>query len=129
MHTDQTKPDQTNPNTSSPKNIKINPNPNPNPNPQQESTVHTETLDAVTRYLGLGSYAQWDEETRMSWLNTELTAKRPLLQHVRSVLRFYGLFVYVHVCMCVRPLSQHVRCGMRVASHAAINPQTPITNP
>lgn len=46
---------------------------------RQESTVHTETLDAVTRYLGLGSYAQWDEETRMSWLNTELTAKRPLL--------------------------------------------------
>ncbi len=44
--------------------------------------MHTETLDAVTRYLGLGSYAQWDEETRMSWLNTELTAKRPLLPHV-----------------------------------------------
>jgi phosphoenolpyruvate carboxylase len=46
---------------------------------RQESTVHTETLDAITRYLGLGSYAQWDEDTRMSWLNTELTAKRPLL--------------------------------------------------
>lgn len=44
--------------------------------------MHTETLDAITRYLGLGSYAQWDEETRMSWLNTELTAKRPLLPHV-----------------------------------------------
>lgn len=53
---------------------------------RQESTVHTETLDAVTRYLGLGSYAQWDEETRMSWLNTELTAKRPLLPHVRRLV-------------------------------------------
>lgn len=36
-------------------------------------------MDAVTRYLGVGSYAQWDEETRQSWLLTELQGKRPLL--------------------------------------------------
>jgi hypothetical protein len=66
---------------------------------RQESTVHTETLDAITRYLGLGSYAQWDEETRMSWLNTELTAKRPLLQHVRAFVGacfFIVLYIWVH---------------------------------
>ena len=40
------------------------------------------TMDAVTRYLGIGSYEQWDEDTRMSWLNTELTAKRPLIHKV-----------------------------------------------
>jgi|EP00624_Nannochloropsis_granulata_P003040 phosphoenolpyruvate carboxylase len=54
---------------------------------RQESTVHTETLDAITRYLGLGSYAQWDEDTRMSWLNTELTAKRPLLPKEQPLAR------------------------------------------
>lgn len=36
-------------------------------------------MDAITRYLGVGSYAQWDEETRQSWLLTELQGKRPLL--------------------------------------------------
>lgn len=45
----------------------------------QESTRHTEAMDAITRYLGVGSYAQWDEETRQSWLLTELQGKRPLL--------------------------------------------------
>eukprot|EP00903_Cladosiphon_okamuranus_P012924 g12067.t1 len=46
---------------------------------RQESTRHTEAMDAITRYLGVGSYAQWDEETRQSWLLTELQGKRPLL--------------------------------------------------
>ncbi|CAM9480372.1 unnamed protein product, partial [Ectocarpus sp. 12 AP-2014] len=45
----------------------------------QESTRHTEAMDAITRYLGVGSYAQWDETTRQSWLLTELQGKRPLL--------------------------------------------------
>ncbi|CAB1120385.1 unnamed protein product [Ectocarpus sp. CCAP 1310/34] len=46
---------------------------------RQESTRHTEAMDAITRYLGVGSYAQWDETTRQSWLLTELQGKRPLL--------------------------------------------------
>lgn len=71
--------------------------------------MHTETLDAVTRYLGLGSYAQWDEETRMSWLNTELTAKRPLLPHVRAWVAACSLSWHVvDPCMqrgtCLTPL-------------------------
>eukprot|EP00595_Chromulina_sp_UTEXLB2642_P002938 CAMPEP_0196764744 /NCGR_PEP_ID=MMETSP1095-20130614/6774_1 /TAXON_ID=96789 ORGANISM="Chromulina nebulosa, Strain UTEXLB2642" /NCGR_SAMPLE_ID=MMETSP1095 /ASSEMBLY_ACC=CAM_ASM_000446 /LENGTH=748 /DNA_ID=CAMNT_0042121099 /DNA_START=563 /DNA_END=2809 /DNA_ORIENTATION=+ len=46
---------------------------------RQESTRHSEALDAITRYLGIGSYLQWDEITRRNWLSTELSSKRPLL--------------------------------------------------
>ena len=28
---------------------------------RQESTRHTEVMDAITRYLGIGSYAEWGE--------------------------------------------------------------------
>nr|AIT70053.1 phosphoenolpyruvate carboxylase [Sargassum henslowianum]AIT70055.1 phosphoenolpyruvate carboxylase [Sargassum vachellianum] len=51
---------------------------------RQESTRHTEALDAITRYLGVGSYAQWDEKTRQSWLLMELQSKRPLLPRLGS---------------------------------------------
>lgn len=46
---------------------------------RQESTRHTEALDAITRYLGIGSYSQWDESTKLSWLQKELSNKRPLI--------------------------------------------------
>ncbi|KAG5177202.1 phosphoenolpyruvate carboxylase [Tribonema minus] len=46
---------------------------------RQESVRHSEALDAITRWLGVGSYLQWDEETRTTWLLTELNSKRPLL--------------------------------------------------
>ena len=45
---------------------------------REESTKHTETLDAITRWLGIGSYAEWDEPARLSWLQSELSSKRPL---------------------------------------------------
>lgn len=47
---------------------------------RQESSRHTEALDAVTRYLGIGAYAQWDEPTRINWLQNELSGKRPLFR-------------------------------------------------
>ena len=31
---------------------------------RQESTRHTEVMDAITTYLGMGSYASWDEVSR-----------------------------------------------------------------
>jgi phosphoenolpyruvate carboxylase len=46
---------------------------------RQESGRHTEALDAITRYLGIGSYAQWDEMTRRNWLQNELASRRPLM--------------------------------------------------
>lgn len=46
---------------------------------RQESSVHTEALDAITRSTGLGSYAEWDEETRIAFLERELSGARPLV--------------------------------------------------
>ncbi len=46
---------------------------------RQESTRHTETLDAITRYLELGSYASWPEEKRLEFLVEELQSRRPLI--------------------------------------------------
>jgi phosphoenolpyruvate carboxylase len=45
---------------------------------REESTKHTEALDAITRWLGIGSYREWSEEARINWLTTELGGKRPL---------------------------------------------------
>lgn len=47
---------------------------------RQESTRHTEALDAITKHLGIGSYAEWDEPTKLSWLQAELSSKRPLIR-------------------------------------------------
>ena len=57
---------------------------------RQESTRHTEALDAITKHLGIGSYAEWDEATRISWLQSEITNKRPLIR--RSVWKDSELF-------------------------------------
>jgi phosphoenolpyruvate carboxylase len=47
---------------------------------RQESDKHEDALDAVTRFLGLGRYAQWDEQTKLNWLTQQLASKRPLLR-------------------------------------------------
>eukprot|EP01112_Ceratiomyxa_fruticulosa_P013920 TRINITY_DN3947_c0_g1_i1.p1 TRINITY_DN3947_c0_g1~~TRINITY_DN3947_c0_g1_i1.p1 ORF type:complete len:717 (+),score=157.28 TRINITY_DN3947_c0_g1_i1:238-2388(+) len=48
---------------------------------RQEATRHTEVLDAITQYLGIGSYEQWDENTRVKFLINELQSRRPLIPH------------------------------------------------
>jgi phosphoenolpyruvate carboxylase len=60
---------------------------------RQESDRHTQVLDTVTQYLGLGSYEEWDEEKRLQFLVQELASKRPLIpkdlpcsENVREVL-------------------------------------------
>lgn len=50
---------------------------------REESTKHTLALDAVTRWLGIGSYAEWDETARLAWLQSELSNKRPLFPQAR----------------------------------------------
>ena len=45
---------------------------------RQESTRHTEALDAITRYLDLGPYREWPEEKRQQWLLEQLAGRRPL---------------------------------------------------
>jgi phosphoenolpyruvate carboxylase len=47
---------------------------------REESTRHTEALDAITRWLGIGSYKEWDEEARLSFLQSEIASKRPLFR-------------------------------------------------
>ncbi|KAL8153903.1 hypothetical protein V2J09_011663 [Rumex salicifolius] len=46
---------------------------------RQESTRHSEALDAVTKYLGIGTYSEWDEDKKIEFLVTELKGKRPLI--------------------------------------------------
>ncbi|KAM0827357.1 hypothetical protein ACQ4PT_068251 [Festuca glaucescens] len=45
---------------------------------RQESGRHAEALDAVTSYLDLGIYSEWDEEKKLDFLTRELKGKRPL---------------------------------------------------
>ena len=76
---------------------------------RQESDRHAEALDAITRYLGLGSYLAWDESAKIAWLEAELVSKRPLIpdlaslaasKNVTEVLEtFYVLATLPHECM------------------------------
>ncbi|KAI8477117.1 MAG: phosphoenolpyruvate carboxylase-domain-containing protein [Monoraphidium minutum] len=63
---------------------------------RQESTRHRDTIDAITTYLGYGSYNEWDEERKIEWLTEELATKRPLIpadmpmsDEVREVLETF----------------------------------------
>lgn len=47
---------------------------------RQESDRHEQALDDITKFLGLGSYSQWDEESKISWLTQQISSKRPLLR-------------------------------------------------
>ena len=47
---------------------------------REESDKHTEAINAITKSLGIGSYADWDEKAKLSWLTSELSSKRPLFQ-------------------------------------------------
>jgi len=46
---------------------------------RQDSARHTEALSALTLWLGLGDYAEWDESARCAFLAGELASRRPLL--------------------------------------------------
>jgi len=46
---------------------------------RQEADRHTDAIDAITQYLGIGSYRQWSEQERQSFLIQELNSKRPLI--------------------------------------------------
>jgi len=46
---------------------------------RQDSARHTAVLSEITRYLGLGDYAEWDETRRQDFLLRELSNRRPLI--------------------------------------------------
>ena len=41
----------------------------------QESDRHTDVIDAITRYLEIGSFGEWSEEKRQEWWLSELSRK------------------------------------------------------
>jgi phosphoenolpyruvate carboxylase len=47
---------------------------------RNESDRHEEAIDCITRYLGLGSYSNWNEDTRLNWLQQQLASPRPLIR-------------------------------------------------
>ncbi len=46
---------------------------------RQDSARHTDVLSELTRYLELGDYAEWDEQSRQQFLTRELGSRRPLI--------------------------------------------------
>jgi phosphoenolpyruvate carboxylase len=46
---------------------------------RQDSARHTQALSEITACLGLGEYAQWDEQKRQEFLLEELSSRRPLV--------------------------------------------------
>ena len=46
---------------------------------RQDSTRHTDALTAITTALGLGAYVDWDEASRLEFLQSELSGRRPLI--------------------------------------------------
>jgi len=46
---------------------------------RQESTRHANVIDAITRFLELGSYASWGEKVKQKFLISELESRRPLV--------------------------------------------------
>ncbi|MBR7887367.1 phosphoenolpyruvate carboxylase [Marinomonas sp. A79] len=65
---------------------------------RQDASRHIDALSAITRFYGLGDYAEWDEASRQAFLLTELNSKRPLLpldwsptDEVREVLDTFAM--------------------------------------
>ncbi len=48
---------------------------------RQDSAKHTEAIDSITKYIGIGSYSSWSESEKIKFLNKELLSKRPLLSN------------------------------------------------
>jgi len=46
---------------------------------RQDAARHRDALTEITDYLGLGRYADWDEDRRIEFLQAELKNRRPLL--------------------------------------------------
>jgi len=46
---------------------------------RQDSARHTQVLSELTSHLGLGDYAEWDEQARCAFLLQELASRRPLI--------------------------------------------------
>ncbi|TPE52849.1 phosphoenolpyruvate carboxylase [Maribrevibacterium harenarium] len=70
---------------------------------RQDASRHIEVLSAITRFYGLGDYAEWDEASRQAFLLAELNSKRPLLPRewtptaeVKEVLDTFAMIAQGH---------------------------------
>jgi phosphoenolpyruvate carboxylase len=70
---------------------------------RQEAGRHTQALDAITRALGIGAYAEWDEDARIAFLEREIASARPLIPRefdpapaVRDVLDTFRAMATIH---------------------------------
>jgi phosphoenolpyruvate carboxylase len=70
---------------------------------RQESSRHTEAIDGITRAIGAGSYAEWDEDRRIEFLLRELDNRRPPMSRefeatppVRDVLDTVRTIAAIH---------------------------------
>jgi Phosphoenolpyruvate carboxylase (EC 4.1.1.31) len=46
---------------------------------RQDASRHIDAISAITRFYGLGDYAEWDEASRQAFLLAELNSRRPLI--------------------------------------------------
>ena len=46
---------------------------------RQDSERHADVFSELTRYFGMGDYAQWSEQDKQAFLLRELSSKRPLI--------------------------------------------------
>lgn len=72
---------------------------------RQESSKHTAAMDAITTFLGIGSYLEWDEKKRRDFLTAELSGKRPLMPS--GTLCLLSQLVYTCIRMGVAPVVFH----------------------
>ncbi|KAL3824033.1 hypothetical protein ACJIZ3_020062 [Penstemon smallii] len=57
---------------------------------RQESGRHAETLDAITKYLDMGTYSEWDESKKLEFFTRELKGKRPLVPPFIEVIALFN---------------------------------------
>ncbi|MCZ4263350.1 phosphoenolpyruvate carboxylase, partial [Limimaricola sp. G21655-S1] len=48
---------------------------------RQDGERHGLVFSELTRYLGLGDYAEWSEDDKQAFLLNELNSRRPLIPH------------------------------------------------
>jgi len=71
-----------------------------------------------TKYLGLGSYGEWDEDKRVEFLVKELSGKRPLIppdmpaSEVLLLSVFFGMGEKPLISFLLAPHSPSVRCSL-----------------
>ena len=79
-------------------------------------------MDAVTKYIGLGSYAEWSEDKRIEFLTHELSGRRPLVPWempcapVESCSLLSRLLILVCVCQDDREVLDTFRTAARMGT-------------